>query len=183
GFSTLTTFGDYDNCSDNHNFSVDLNWVMGRHSLKFGGTYSIYRKNENALAGNNAGAFSGFLNTTPNSGVQTSVLAPNATAQEPNATRRGNFQSFANFLIGNNVAFSQAKFDYIADLRQFTVETYAQDEFKLRQNFTLYYGVRYSYFGAPWDKNGRLSNFVPELFNPSAAPLVTGAGNRVAGAG
>src|SRR5215204_3827148 len=109
---------------------------MGRHSLKFGGTYSIYRKNENPLAGNNAGAFSGFLNTTPNSGVQSSVLAPNATTQEPNAPRRGNFQSFANFLIGNNVSFSPAKFDDVADLRHFTVETYARDEFKVRQILT-----------------------------------------------
>ena len=183
GFSTLTTFGDYNNFSYKHNFSGDVSWLMGRHSMKFGGTYSYYRKNENALAGSNSGAFSGFLNTTPNSGVQTSVLAPNAATQEPNATRRANFQSFANFLIGNNVAFSQAKFDYTADLRQFTVETYAQDEFKLRSNLSLYYGVRYSYFGAPYDRNGRLSNFDPSVFNPAQAPQVTGAGNRVPGTG
>ena len=183
GFSTLTTFGDYDNFSYKHNFSGDLSWLAGRHSMKFGGTYSYYRKNENALAGNNAGAFSGFLNTTPNSGVQTSVLAPNATTQEANATRRAAFQSFANFLIGNNVTFSQAKFDYVADLRQFAVETYAQDEFKFRQNLTLYYGVRYSYFGAPYDRNGRLTNFDPSVFNAAKAPQVTGAGNRVPGTG
>ena len=45
------------------------------------------------------------------------------------------------------------------------------------------YGVRYSFFGSPYDKNGRLTNFVPELFDPAAAPLVTGAGHRVAAAG
>ena len=183
GFSTLTTFGDYDNFSYKHNFSGDLSWLRGKHSMKFGGMYSIYRKNENALAGNNAGAFSGFLNTTPNSGVQTSTLAPNAAAQETNATRRANFQNFANFLVGNNVAFSQAAFDYVADLRQFTVEAYAQDEFRLKSNLTVYYGVRYSYFGSPYDKNGRLSNFDPSLFNPARAPQVTGAGNRVPGTG
>ncbi len=183
GFSTLTTFGDYDNFSYKHNFSGDLSWLRSRHSMKFGGTYSYYRKNENALAGNNAGAFSGFLNTAPNSGVQTSVLAPGAAAQESNATRRANFQNFANFLIGNNVAFSQAKFDYVADLRQFTIESYAQDEFKFRSNLTLYFGVRYSYFGSPYDKNGRLSNFDPSVFNAAQAPQVTGAGNRVPGTG
>jgi len=183
GFSTLTTFGDYDNFSYKHNFSGDLSWVRGRHSMKYGGTYSIYRKNENALAGNNAGAFSGFLNTTPNSGVQTSVLAPNATTQESNATRRANFQSFANFLLGNNVSFSQAAFDYVADLRQFAIEAYAQDEFKLKPNLSVYYGIRYSYFGAPYDKNGRLSNFDPSLFSAANAPQVTGAGNRVPGTG
>ena len=183
GFSTLTTFGDYNNFSYKHNFSGDLSWVRGRHAMKFGGTYSRYRKYENALAGNNAGAFSGFLNTLPNSGVQTSTLAPNAASQEANATRRAAFQNFANFLVGNNVAFSQARYDYIGDFSQIAIESYAQDEWRLRPNLTMYYGVRYSYFGAPWDKNGRLSNFDPSLFNPANAPQVTGAGNRVPGTG
>jgi hypothetical protein len=183
GYSTLTTFGDYNNFSNKNNFSGDLSWTRGRHSIKFGGVYSRYRKNENALAGNNAGGFSGFLNTTANSGVQTSTLAPNAAAQEPVAARRTSFQNWANFLIGNNVAFTQARFDYVADLRQVTVENYIQDEWRFRSNITVYYGVRYSYFGAPYDVNGRLSNFDPRLFNAANAPQVTGAGNRIVGTG
>lgn len=183
GFSTLTTFGNYDNFSYKHNFSGDVAWTRGKHSMKFGAMYSYYRKNENNLAGNNAGGFSGFLNTVPNSVVHASVLAPNAAAGEPNATRRANFQAFANFLMGNNVSFTQARFDYTADFRQFTIESYAQDEWRLRNNLTMYYGVRHSYFGQPYDRNGRLSSFVPALFNPAAAPQVTGAGNRVVGTG
>ncbi|MGQ0763325.1 MAG: carboxypeptidase regulatory-like domain-containing protein [Acidobacteriota bacterium] len=183
GFSNLVTFGDYDNFSYKHNFSGDVAWTSGKHSLKFGGMYSYYRKNENNLAGNNAGGFSGFLNTIPNSIVHASVVPGTATAQEPNATRRANNQSFANFLMGNNVAFTQARFDYVADFRQFTLESYAQDEWRARRNLTIYYGVRHSYFGHPQDRNGRLSNFVPSLFNPANAPQVTGAGNRVVGTG
>lgn len=183
GFSNLVTFGDYDNFSYKHNFSGDVAWAKGNHSLKFGGMYSYYRKNENNLAGNNAGGFSGFLNTVPNSVVHTTVLAPNAAVGEPNATRRANFQSFANFLMGNNLSFTQARFDYVADFRQFTLESYAQDEWRARRNLTVYYGVRHSYFGHPQDRNGRLSNFVPSLFNPANAPQVTGAGNRVVGTG
>ncbi|HEX8097198.1 MAG TPA: hypothetical protein VF507_04150, partial [Pyrinomonadaceae bacterium] len=150
---------------------------------KYGAQYSRYRKYENALSGVNQGQYSGFLNTIPTSVVQTTVLAPLAATQETNATRRANFQAFANFLLGNNVTFTQAKFDYIADLRQITFEGYGQDEWRFRSNITLYYGVRYSYFGSPYDKNGRLSNFDPSQFNPAAAPQVTGAGNRVIGTG
>jgi hypothetical protein len=183
GFSTLTEFGPYNNFSYKHNFAGDMTLIRGNHTIKFGGQYSYYRKNENALAGNNQGIFSGFLNTVPSSVVQTTVLAPNAAVGEPNATRRANFQSFANFLLGNNVTFSQARFDYTADLRQIAIEPYVQDEWRFRKNITIYYGVRYSIFGAPYDKNGRLSNFDPALFSAAAAPQVTGAGNRVAGTG
>lgn len=183
GFSTLTEFGPYDNFSYKHNFAGDVTLITGKHSLKFGGQYSYYRKNENALAGINQGQFSGFLNTLPNSVVQTSVLAPLAATQETNSTRRTNFQNFANFLVGSNVSFTQAHFDYTADMRQITIEPYAQDEWRFRRNLTVYVGMRYSYFGSPYDRNGRLSNFDPSVFNPASAPLVTGAGNRVVGSG
>ena len=183
GFSALQSFGPYDNFSYKQNYDSSLTWVSGSHTMKFGGIYSRYRKNENALAGNNEGIYSNFLNTVPSSPTQGTVLAPQVPGQDSNSTRRTNFQNFANFLIGTNVRFTQAHFDYTADLRQITVEGYAQDEWRMRSNLTAYYGVRYSYFASPYDKNGRLTNFVPELWNAANAPLVTGAGNRVAGSG
>jgi hypothetical protein len=170
GFSALQGFGPYDNFSDKHGWSGSFTWIKGSHTMKFGAMYSLYRKNENALAGNNEGIFSGF--NTP--GAASALIAPGGNTAQ---------QQFANFLLGTNVTFTQASFDYTADLRQKTFEWYAQDEWRIRNNLTLYMGVRYSFFGSPWDRNGRLTNFVPELFDPNAAPLVTGAGNRVAAAG
>lgn len=167
GFTSLSSFGPYDNFSDKHNWTGTLTWIFGNHTAKFGAVYSKYRKNENALAGFNEGRFTAFPSTVA-SGVA-------------NTTLNQNLQRFANFLVGNATTFEQASFDYTADLRQITFEGFAQDEWRFRRNLTLYYGVRYSFFGSPWDKNGRLSNFVPELFNPAAAPQVTGAGNRISG--
>jgi hypothetical protein len=185
GFSALAAFGNYNNFSYKHNFAGDLTWTRSKHTLKFGGQYSYYRKNENALAGSNQGVFSGFLDTTLTSAQQASVAAPGAATQATNLSTaaKNNLQLFANFLMGTNVSFSQAQFDYTADLRQKALEAYGQDEFKFRPNLSIYFGVRYSYFGAPIDKNGRLSNFDPALFSNATAPQVTGAGNRVAGTG
>lgn len=167
GFQGLTSFGPYDNFSYKTNWSGGATWISGSHTFKFGGMYSQYRKNENALAGNNEGLFNTF------SATLASGVTSNATNQ--------NLARWANFLVGNVAAngFSQASFDYTADLRQMATEAYAQDEWKVRSNMTIYYGVRYSYFGAPYDKNGRLSNFDPALFTSASAPRVTGAGVRV----
>ncbi|CAN5470491.1 hypothetical protein BH10ACI1_BH10ACI1_07600 [soil metagenome] len=170
GFSNLQGFGPYDNFSWKQNFSGSLTWIAGSHTFKYGAVYSLYRKNENALAGNNEGIYSGF--NTP--GGTTAVIAPGGNTVQ---------QQWANFLLGTNASFTQARFDYTADLRQKTFEWFAQDEWRVRRNLTVYVGVRYSFFGSPYDRNGRLTNFVPELFSASFAPLVTGAGNRVVGTG
>jgi hypothetical protein len=169
GFTGLTSFGPYDNFSWKQNFSGSASWISGGHTMKYGVVYSMYRKNENALAGNNEGNFSAFATTLPTT-----------TA---NITLNQNRQRWANFLVGNVNTFTQAKFDYTADLRQNALEAYAQDEWRARDNLTVYYGVRYSYFPSPYDRNGRLSTFVPELYDPTQAPQVTGAGNRVTSTG
>lgn len=174
GFNGLISYGDYDNFSTKSNISSNLTFIRGNHIMKFGGAFSKYRKNENSIPGNtNEGSFSSFSSALP-AGVSTS-LPPGITS-----TIAANVQRFANFLVGSVATFNQSKFDYTGDFRQRNFESYAQDEWKIRPNLTVYLGVRYSYFGSPYDANGRLTNFRPELFNPQDAPLVTGAGNRVA---
>ena len=179
GFSNLQSFGPYDNFSWKQNWNGAVTWIKGNHTIKFGSIYSLYRKNENALGGNNEGSYSGF--NTP--GGTTAVLATGCATAPVTTAQCTQRQQWANFLLGTNATFTQASFDYTADFRQKTFEAYAQDEWKFRPNITLYFGVRYSFFGSPYDRNGRLTNFVPELWDPAQAPLVTGAGNRVAAAG
>jgi hypothetical protein len=169
GFTGLTGFGFYDNFSWKGNITGTVTYIAGNHTIKTGAVYSKYRKNENALAGNNEGLFSAF--NTPGTAT-TVVIAP---AQTPGGVPGNTIQqSWANFLLGTNASFTQASFDYTADLRQKAFEAFAQDEWRIRRNLTLYYGVRYSFFGSPYDENGRLTNFVPELFNRANAPQVTG---------
>ena len=174
GFAGLTGFGPYDNFSTKSQYNASVTSIFGSHTTKYGVSYSQYRKNENALAGNNEGNFSAFSATLPTGVVATTAIST-TTAQ--------NLQRFANFLVGNVNTFTQARFDYTADLRQKVLEGYAQDEYRVRRNLTLYYGVRYSFFGSPYDKNGRLTNFDPTRFNVADAPQITGAGQRIAGTG
>jgi hypothetical protein len=173
GFGGLTSFGPYDNFSNKNLFGSNLTLIRGSHTLKFGGSYSKYRKNENALVGDATGGNQGIF-TTFGTGLPAGVTA---------STLNQNLQRWANFLVGNASTFVQGRFDYTANLIQANIEAYAQDEWRFRRNLTLYYGVRYSRFGQPNDRNGRLSNFDPALYSAANAPQVTGAGNRVAGTG
>jgi len=183
--STLQAFGPYNNFSDKHNYQGNLTWVAGNHTLKFGASYSMYRKNEdNGLGGTGQGSFTAFFNTTAASPARTTVCVDSTnTAIACPAGQQTTEQNFANFLLGNNVTFTQTKFRLTADFRQRNFEGYAQDEWRFRKGLTLYAGVRYSFFGAPWAANGLLTNFVPELWNPAQAPTVTFDGNRVSGSG
>ena len=177
--SNLQGFSNYNNFSWKQNFASNLTWTFGNHQIKFGGQYSMYRKNENAIAGSNQGNFSAFNNTDLSVATAASVRAPGVA----NTTANSVYQNWANFLMGKNVTFTQSKLDLEADLRQKNFETYIQDDWKAFKNLTLLYGVRYSYFGAPYDANGHLSNFDPALWTAAAAPRVTGAGNRLAETG
>lgn len=161
GFSAIQGFGPYDNFSNNHAAQASLSIIRGPHTMKLGGLWNKYRKNENALAGNNEGLFSAF-NATPR---------PTGTAAF--------LQQWANFLLGNAATFTQAKFDFTADLRTQNWEIFAQDEWRALNNLTLYLGVRYSRFGQPFDNNNQLTNFDPSRFNPANAIVVNASGNQV----
>jgi hypothetical protein len=184
GLNGLVAFGPYDNFSDKNELNTNLTWIFGKHTTKYGVIFSKYRKNENQLGGSNQGAFSAFNNTTAASAIQGNVCVnPTSGAAIACSGNQNIEQSFANFLLGNNVTFTQSKYDLTADFRQRNLEAYAQDEFRLTKRLTLYYGVRYSFFGSPWDRNGLLTNFVPDLWDPAKAPTVRGNGTRVTGTG
>jgi hypothetical protein len=166
GFSGLVSFGPYDNFSSNFTANTTLSKVIGSHTMKYGFSYNRYRKHENSLPGDtNEVQFNGF-----------------PSSPRPTGTSTTN-QLWANFMMGQGATLSQTQFDTTVDLYSTTLEGYAQDEWRFRPNLTLYYGVRYSYFGQPWDKNNRLSNFDPARFDRSKAFAVLANGNRVPNSG
>jgi hypothetical protein len=179
GFNSITGQGNYVDPSSKMNFSGALTWIHGNHTMKYGLMYSRNMKGENALGGTNQGSFSTFSNTITSVTTPACARATGVAATSLNTLN----QNWACFMLGNNVSFTQSNLDLTVDFRQRSIEAFGQDEWRLRRNVTLNLGVRYSYFGAPWDRNGLLANFDPSLWNPANAPIVTGAGLRRAGTG
>lgn len=148
----LFGFGPYRDFNRNHNVFDNLTWIRGRHTTKFGVTYHHYAKQENAGGGNN-GSFR--FNDSP---------APQGTE----AFR----QEWANFLLGNVSSYRQTSVDFHAEIRQQQWEIFAQDEFRMRPNLTLTYGLRYSLFRQPTDAGGQATTFDPVSFNSANAPQI-----------
>lgn len=151
-FQGIFGFGPYRDFNRDHNFFDNFTKIVGRHTMKFGLTYNWYQKDENAGNGNQ-GSFS-FSTFNPVAGTFTEE------------------QEFANFLEGNVASFTQTNADFRAVIQQQQFEFFAQDEFRIRSNFTLSYGMRYSVFRQPTDAHGHLTTFDPAAYNPATAQQI-----------
>lgn len=162
----LYGFGPYRDYSKNHTVSDTLSKTFGNHSVKFGGSFNYYTKDENT---NNEGSF--YINANAGCGD----ASPEGCVRDedhPDGIDDTPQQNWANFLLGRVRNFSQPQnpFRYIVNQKQF--EFYAQDEWRIRPNFTIDYGVRYSLFMSPTYGNDLLSTFDPKVYDASKAPAI-----------
>jgi hypothetical protein len=173
---SLASQGIYNDHNVNHNGFGNLTKVKGLHTFKFGLTYNHYQKLENATGTANQGSFS-FSTATPS--------AAQAAAVGPGVAVPSQFDSvFANFLIGNsNAGFTQASQAPTANINSNSVELFAQDDWRVTRRLTVNLGVRYSYFGQPYDVGNELSNFNPASFRPTNAQTISSTGNLCTVAG
>jgi hypothetical protein len=137
-------------------FRDNFSYLLGKHSLKTGMIYMRDRKNERV-----GGSLPGELTFT-NSG---------------NSLTTGN--ALYDILLGNYRQYREGDNDKFSYIRFNQIEAYVADTWKARPNLTLDIGVRYAYFGAPYDTGNTLATFVPSLFDPSKAQQVIPSGAGV----
>jgi len=151
-----------------HNFSEDLSWIHGKHTLQFGG-YLLFMRNPSFdfSSSFNSGNTNSSFTTTSGFADKNSPLNP-ANHSYPNVD-----PSFAQFydypitdLLGI-VTNATTVFNYNRQLQllppnsplsrryaQNSYEPYIQDVWKIKPNLTLTLGVRYSLFSPIWETNG-----------------------------
>jgi hypothetical protein len=87
-------------------------------------------------------------------------------------------------MIGNaNNGFTQANQATTANINENLLELYGQDDWRASRRLTVNLGVRYSYFGQPYDVGNELSNFDPALYNTHNAETIASTGNLCTMAG
>lgn len=176
GISGLAGFDTQFRDSGTTAIADSFTWIRGNHTMKFGGEYSWIHSDgptnfgrSESLNFNVPGIF-GFPIVRDNNGDIIDVdTAEGATINA--------YLSLLSGLVANQSQsqyFDKAGQRRASDERQFRVREwglYWQDNWRIRPNFTLNYGIRYEEKGVPWEVNGLLSNLVqdPSGPNPSAA--------------
>ena len=133
----------------------DFSKVWGSHSLKAGLHITRSRTDEN-IRFNDQGA------------VSFTTAARLTTRNVIGDVLLGNFQNYTE---------SGADADYWGRFNQ--IDAYFQDSWKISRKLTMEMGVRYNYLPAFTNALGNTSTFVPALFDPKKAPLISAADGSI----
>ena len=171
-FSSNLFARSFSRTTPTHNITDDFSWIKGNHSLGFGTNLRLVRNNresfgpafDNGITNQSFYAGSGNVLTNPinaHLGRLTGIPGLTIASNFVNPTRH----AFAS-LIGRLSQYT-ANFNFNVDgtplainepvVRSFATEeldVYAQDIWKMRDNFTLTYGLRYGLSRPVYERNG-----------------------------
>ncbi|HTR48943.1 MAG TPA: TonB-dependent receptor [Verrucomicrobiae bacterium] len=120
--------------------SASAIWIKGRHTVTFGGSFSYTQLNARDRRTNTGMIgftdFPSFLEGTPISYTADGFIA-------------------TTFLQGDANRYYRSR----------ETGEYIQDKFQIRPNLSVSVGLRFDYHGGMTEKNGRLYNFDPALYN------------------
>ncbi len=143
-----------------HQFADTVSWLKGRHAFRFGGEfrfvssygYDAFVVTPRATLGPGGAAVRGIDNTTI-PGIQQNLGGAQQMLTELAGSLNGSTQVF-NSPGGSNPAYLPGQSRY-RNWRQREFDWFFKDDIKLRPSLTLSLGVRYEWYGVPYDPRGR----------------------------
>jgi len=145
---TPNMIAPWSNAQDLYNVKDDFSWVHGSHTFKFGAFLGFNKKDEDN-GGGSAERLSANVSDSNVVGVATGVPMANALIAS---------NSFANL--------SETSTDIKNQMRWRDYEFYAGDTWKINRRLTVDFGVRYSLLLTPYQVNGQMTSFHPDLYDP-----------------
>lgn len=166
-YTSLNPVIPRDTVNQTISFSDFVSYSHKKHNMRFG--VDIRRVHADTVGGNNplgTFTFSDFATLSP---ADRNSVVGGAVAQPASGS------GFADFLLGlpqqTKIQAGLAK----TYLRANVYDWYAQDDFRLRSDLTLNFGLRYEYFSPYVEKNNRLSNLDHNADFTAVTPVTPGA--------
>jgi hypothetical protein len=151
-----------------HNFSEDLSWIHGKHTLQFGG-YLLFMRNPrfDYSSSFDTGSMNSSFTTTSGFADKSSPLNPTAggfPSVDPSFAVSYDYpitdilgivtQATTVFNYNRQLQLLPANSPLSRRYAQDSYEPYVQDIWKVRPNLTLTLGLRYSLFSPVWETSG-----------------------------
>jgi len=144
----------WNNKADDYQLRDDLSWTRGAHQLKFGFSWALYKKVQDAFA-NTEGNF-GF------NGLYTGY-------------------DYADYLLGYAQSYSEDGNKISGQWNNISPAAYVQDNWRVSSRLTLNLGLRWDGIPHTYEANHLSSNFYPNLYNPANAATFDANGNICSG--
>jgi hypothetical protein len=155
GADYTSNWTPWNNKADDYQLRDDISWTKGAHQLKFGGSWALYKKTQDAFANTQGNfTFNGFY-TTPTGCVSSSTVSCG--------------YDFADYLLGYAQAYSEDGNKITGQWNNISPALYFQDNWRVNSRLTLNLGLRWDGIPHTYEANQQSSNFYPNLYNPADA--------------
>ena len=148
---------------------VALSITHDKHAMKFGGGYNRYVKNQQ-LFGNAQGYFNFADSTDSTTGLPNGYVS--STDPKFATTSFLSGDSYIDFLLGLSTNYSQMELQDIRHYVNQTISGFAEDNWHITSRMSVQYGFRYDMLPHAWERNNRISNFDPRLYQAALAPAI-----------
>ena len=140
------------NKADDYQIRDDVSWSKGRHQLKMGGSWALYKKIQDW-----------FKNTQGNYAF--------------NGSFTGN--DFADYLLGYAQDYSEDAFKSSGHWNNVSWAAYVQDNWRVNNRLTLNLGLRWDGIPHTYEASNQMANFYPNLYDASSPALLSADGNTI----
>jgi len=132
----------WNNKADDYQLRDDISWTKGAHQLKFGFSWALYKKTQDA-----------FANT------------------EGNFNFNGEFTGYdyADFLLGYAQQYTEDAVKISGQWNNISLAAYVQDNWRVTPRLTLNLGLRWDGIPHTYEANQQSSNFYPGLYSAGNA--------------
>jgi len=128
----------WNNVADSYQLRDDVSWTKGRHQIKIGGNWLLYKKVQDWFQ-NTEGGFNFNGNYTGN--------------------------DFADYLLGYANSYNENAVKSSGHWNNISIGLYVQDNYRVNNRLTLNLGLRWDGIPHTYEANNVMSNFYPNLYN------------------